>query len=401
MLSLKNLPRKNLQGYAGRTAALLLFSMLMAAAVFGGSMIVGGVLRGLSEAEARLGADIVVTPAEANSRFDAQTVLLQAEPGYFYMDKGKLSEVAAVEGVERATPQRYMASAKAGCCSMRLQMIAFDPETDFVIGPWLKDSSLSEMGLMDVVIGSNVTVYNDNVIQFYDRECRIIGQFEPTGTTLDNCVYMNFETVNELINASFEKRLNLYERYNPEDVISSVMVRTASGYDTERVAADIRARVSGVSVATAKNMVSGISDGLKRISRSITLTAVMLWLIGLFAVMLIFVMMIHERKREFAALSAMGADRKVISDIVGKEAMTVCLAGGAAGIFLSAVLLYSFGGFIGHSLGAGMVVPSPVTAMLLAGLSLGSSLIAAKAASMAAVRYICKTDAGLVLKEGE
>lgn len=401
MLSLNNLPRKNLQGYAGRTAALLLFSMLMAAAVFGGSMIVGGVLRGLSEAEARLGADIVVTPAEANSRFDAQTVLLQAEPGYFYMDKGKLSEVAAVEGVERVTPQRYMASAKAGCCSMRLQMIAFDPETDFVIGPWLKDSSLSEMGLMDVVIGSNVTVYNDNVIQFYDRECRIIGQFESTGTTLDNCVYMNFETVNELINASFEKRLNLYERYNPEDVISSVMVRTASGYDTERVAADIRARVSGVSVATAKNMVSGISDGLKRISRSITLTAVMLWVIGLFAVMLIFVMMIHERKREFAALAAMGADRDVISGIVGREAMTVCLAGGAAGIFLSAGLLYSFGGFIGHSLGAGMVVPSPVTAMVLAGLSLGSSLLAAKAASMAAVRYICKTDAGLVLKEGE
>lgn len=246
-----------------------------------------------------------------------------------------------------------------------------------------------------------MTVYNDNVIQFYDRECRIIGQFEPTGTTLDNCVYMNFETVNELINASFEKRLNLYERYNPEDVISSVMVRTASGYDTERVAADIRARVSGVSVATAKNMVSGISDGLKRISRSITLTALMLWLIGLFAVMLIFVMMIHERKREFAALAAMGADRDVISGIVGREAMTVCLAGGAAGIFLSAVLLYSFGGFIGHSLGAGMVVPSPATAMLLAGLSLGSSLLAAKAASMAAVRYICKTDAGLVLKEGE
>lgn len=391
MLSLKNLPRKNLQGYAGRTAALLLFSMLMAAAVFGGSMIVGGVLRGLSEAEARLGADIVVTPADANSRFDAQTVLLQAEPGYFYMDKGKLAEVAAVEGVERATPQRYMASAKAGCCSMRLQMIAFDPETDFVIGPWLKDSSLSEMGLMDVVIGSNVTVYNDNVIQFYDKECRIVGQFEPTGTTLDNCVYMNFETVNELINASFEKRLNLYERYNPEDVISSVMVRTASGYDTERVAADIRARVSGVSVATAKNMVSGISDGLKRISRSITLTAVML----------IFVMMIHERKREFAALAAMGADRDVISGIVGREAMTVCLAGGVAGIFLSALLLYSFGGFIGHSLGAGMVVPSPMTALVLAVLSLGSSLLAAKAASMAAVRYICKTDAGLVLKEGE
>ena len=86
MISLKNLPWRNLKGYPGRTAALMLFAALMAFAVFGGTMMIGGVRNGLETVKSRLGADIMVTPESAKNEFDAQTVLLKAEPGYFYMD---------------------------------------------------------------------------------------------------------------------------------------------------------------------------------------------------------------------------------------------------------------------------------------------------------------------------
>ena len=203
MLTLKSLPWKNLKGYAGRTAALILFSALMAASVFGGTMVIGSVRGGLDTVKARLGADIMVTPESAKNEFDAQTVLLKAEPGYFYMDAGVLKEIAATEGVELASPQLFLASAKAGCCSARLQMIAFDPATDFTIRPWINDTSVSkEPGLMDVIIGSNVSwtsAATDNVIRFYDTECNVIGQFETTGSTLDSAVYMNFDTCKALV----------------------------------------------------------------------------------------------------------------------------------------------------------------------------------------------------------
>ncbi len=405
MLTLKSLPVKNLKGYAGRTAALLLFSALMAVSVFGGAMMIGSVRGGLNTVKARLGADIMVTPESAEKEFDAQTVLLKAEPGYFYMDAAVLEEIAATEGVEQASPQLFLASAKAGCCSARLQMIAFDPATDFTIQPWIKDAHVSkEPDLMDVIIGSNVSwtsVATDNVIRFYDTECNVIGQFSPTGSTLDSAVYMNFDTCRSLIQACRDKGMFKYENLDADKVISSVMIRVAQGYDSEKVAAVIRNRVPGVSVATASNMVSGIAKSLDHISGvTLALTAVF-WLLGLLMTVLIFTMMMNARKREFASLRAMGAGRDILSGIVVKEAVMVNLLGGVIGILFTMAILFSFKTLMGEILGVGFVFPSLPVIGLLAAAALVSVMLAAALSAWITVHRVNTMDAGLVLKEGE
>ncbi len=405
MISLKNLPWRNLKGYPGRTAALILFAALMAFAVFGGTMMIGGVRSGLETVKSRLGADIMVTPESAKNEFDAQTVLLKAEPGYFYMDASVLEEIRAIDGVEIASPQLFLASAKAGCCSTRVQMIAFDPATDFTIQPWLKDTHVTEqMGLLDVVIGSTVdwtSAAQDDVIRFYNTECHVIGQFAPTGSTLDSAVYMSFDTCKALIQACREKGMFKYENLDADGVISSVMIRVKPGYDIETVAARIRDNVNGVTVATATNMVSGIAASLDRISGTASVHIIVFWLLGLLMVLLIFTLMMNERKREFASLRAMGASRGILSGIVVKEALTVNLLGGILGIALSAVILFSFSGLIGESLGAGFVLPSIIQTAILAMLALLSVMVSAALSAWIAGKKVNQMDASLVLKEGE
>ena len=396
MLTLKSLPRKNLKGYAGRTAALLLFSALMAIAVFGGTMMIGSVRGGLETVKARLGADIMVTPESAKNEFDAQTVLLKTEPGYFYMDAG---------GVELASPQLFLASAKAGCCSARLQMIAYDPATDFTIRPWIEETRVSEEpDLMDVVIGSNVSwtsAATENVIRFYDTECKVIGQFKPTGSTLDSAVYMNFDTCKALIQACRDKGMFKYENLDADKIISSVMVKAAPGYDIERVAEAIRSRVPNVSVVTASNMVSGIAKSLDQISVTASALTAVFWFLGLIMTVLIFTMMMSARKREFAALRAMGAGPDILSGIVVREALTVNLLGGVIGILLTMIILFSFRTLIGEVIGAGFVLPPFPMIALLAAVALASVMLAAALSASISVHRINSMDAGLVLKEGE
>lgn len=402
MLSLKNLPFRNLKGYAGRTAALVLFALLMAVAVFGGTMVIGGVRSGLQTVQNRLGADIMVIPEDAESEFDAQTVLLQMEPGYFYMDRSKVDEIAQVEGIDKISPQLFMASAKAGCCSARLQMIAFDPATDFTVQPWIADSyKEGDMGLMDIFVGSNVTPNDDLIIRFYDNDCKVIGQFAPTGSTLDNCVYMTADTVKVLIESSFVKGLNKYTDYDPDEVVSAVMIKVAPGADIETVAEEIRQKVSGVSVSTATNMVAGISESLSSLSKTVSVFIFIFWLLGMLMTVLLFAMMINERRREFASLAAMGASRKILSGIVTKEAMAVNLIGGTIGIAFSAVILFMFRELIGQSLGVGFVLPSAGTVILLAVVALASVVLAGAVSSWIAVRKVTGMDVSLVLKEGE
>ena len=119
MLSLARLPWMNLRGYPVRSGILAFFSVLMAMVMFGGTLIVCGIDRGLGTVESRLGADIMVTPADASSDFDAQAFLVGAEPSYFYMDEGVAGEVAGVDGVGAASPQLFLATARASCCSGR------------------------------------------------------------------------------------------------------------------------------------------------------------------------------------------------------------------------------------------------------------------------------------------
>ena len=402
MISLKKLPLRNLKAYLGRSIALLLFSALMTVAVFGGGLLTRGVQQGLKTVEARLGADIMITPESAKNEFDAQSVLLQAEPGYFFMDSSVLTELAAIDGIEQFSPQLFMASTKSGCCSARLQMIAYDPGTDFTVQPWIAETwGSGDIGLMDVVVGSNVTVYDSGLIRFYDRDCRIVGQFAPTGSTLDSCVYMNFDTVRELISASYLKGLNSNPDYDAERSISAVMVRVSPGADIEAVADVIRSRIPGVSVATSKSMVSGIADSLNRLSGSLRLFIWLFWSVGLVMTVLLFTLLMRERSREFATLSALGASRETVSGIVTKEALLVSLPGGLAGILLSAAVLALFRGLIGQRLGVGFVLPSAGSMLLLAILALLSVLLAALLSSALAVRFLAKTDVSLALKEGE
>ena len=403
MLSVKDLPVKNLKSCPGRTAAILFFVFLMAAVTFGGTLIVRGVSSGLAAVQSRLGADILVTPESAKNEFDAQTFLIQAEPGYFYMDAGKLDEILAIDGIEKASPQMFLASATAGCCSAKLQIIAFDPETDFTIRPWIRDTfgGARQMGLFDIIVGANVSVPDDYTIRLYNNDCHVIGQFAPTGSTLDNAVYTDFDTIKMLIQSSFDTNLNKYQPFDTGDVISAVMIKVKPGYSIPEVAAAIQNEISGVSTATVKNMVSGIVEILNSITRTGRVIIVIFWSIGMLMTVLLFAMMIHERRREFASLSAMGADKGILSRIVCGEAALVNLAGALLGIAVSAVLIGSFRNLIGQKLGIGFVIPPVGQVLLLALLSLCFVMAAAVLSALLAIRQVNRIDPGLVLKEGE
>ena len=70
-LSLKNLTRK-----PGRTAALALLTAILALSVFGGSVVVLSLRTGLQSLEARLGADIILVPSEAQSKVSFQNMFI-------------------------------------------------------------------------------------------------------------------------------------------------------------------------------------------------------------------------------------------------------------------------------------------------------------------------------------
>ena len=175
---------KNLKNRPWRTAALAALTAFLAAAVFGGSVVVLSLRSGLRSLEARLGADIIVVPSEAQSKVSFQNMFLQGTTGAFYMDPSALDRVLETKGVEKAAPQTFLASLKADCCSAKIQVIGIEPELDFTVQPWIARSLTHGLGDMDIAAGCKVEAGIGEIIRIYDQRCKVVARLEPTGTGL-------------------------------------------------------------------------------------------------------------------------------------------------------------------------------------------------------------------------
>ena len=140
------LPVLNLRRKPLRTIALIVTAMVMSAAIFGGCVFVEALQKGLDSLEQRLGADIIVLPEGAENKVDLKNILLQGTPGYFYMDKSVTEKLSAVEGVEKLSPQYFLVSANAECCTVQVQIIGFDEDTDITVKPWLREAYSGSLG---------------------------------------------------------------------------------------------------------------------------------------------------------------------------------------------------------------------------------------------------------------
>ena len=100
--------------------------------------------QGIKSTTERAGADIIVVPDEGTE--DIRDSLFAGKPCSVFFDRSMKEAVEQVEGVERVSGQMYVGTLSASCCSLPVQMIAFDPETDFVVQPWLKNPECGPPG---------------------------------------------------------------------------------------------------------------------------------------------------------------------------------------------------------------------------------------------------------------
>jgi len=394
--SLQNIIRR-----PGRSVAVILFSVLFAAAVFGGTMLVSSMQRGMQVLESRLGADIVVVPASAKTKFNVNDVLLQGTPGYFYMHRKVVDDIVKIEGVEKVSTQLFLASMTADCCSASLQIVGFDPQTDFVIQPWIRETFQGTLGDGDIVAGCNVRFTDTRMLKFYDVNCKVAAQLAKTGSNLDNAIYANEKTVQRLIKASQQKGLNKYNSFDPGDVTSTVLVKVKDGYDIEKVTGEINVHVRKVKAVAAKNLISDVSAGLTGMSDMIGICIGIIWILCVLIMMIVFTMLMNERKREFAVLRVLGTSRSMLSRMVITEAVLLNLAGGAVGIFLSFLFVLLFNTAIGDMLKVPFLMPSVFTVLLLIAATLLASVLAGGLISALSARRISSMDTSLILREGE
>ena len=397
---MKRLAVKNLLGRPGRTAALFFLVLLLSLTLCGGGLVLSSLRTGLGSLENRLGADVIVMPAKAALKTDLDTLFLQGTIGPYYMSMSTVDKIAKTEGIDRLSTQIFLSSMRASCCSIPIQVIGFDPESDFTVSSWLKESRQESLDDGRLLVGSRVNANPGESIKLYNVSCPVAGQLQSTGTGLDTAVYCTLPTIRTLMTAAED--LGGYSPISgdPSETVSAVYIKVKEGVDPKDVADSINVHVRKVKAVQTRSVITTVADSLSGLERILTLliiaAAVLVWLV-LFAA---FTLMTGERKKEFATLRLCGLSRGRLAGLVFREAAIVSLLGSAAGVGLSLLLVHAFSGALGNALGLPFLLPSAGTAAALALAAFLGCLLAGPLAASVSARKLSRADTGLILREG-
>lgn len=398
-LDTKRLALVNCKSQMFRTFCLMFIVMLSAATLLGGSFLAKSLEAGVDNLSKRLGADMLVVPYGYQSKI--QGALLRGEPSSFYFSNEMTEKIASVEGVQVVSPQLYIATLSAGCCSWPIQMIGFEPKTDFVIQPWLSQSLARPLGDGELVVGYSINSDIGDKLKFFGQTYIVVAKLAKTGMGFDTSAFVNMETARKLVRDS--ERLKAHPAANDKNLISSMTVKIKDGYTVKTVANNILAQyaIEGVDIVDTKNMISDIAQKLRGLSSYIYIISAIIWLLAMCVLFVIFAVTFNTRKKEFAIYRVLGASRKKLRNIVLCEAFFISAGGTLIGFILAGIVIFSFNTYIGTLMDLPYLRPDFVTIASFTVVSFVFSLLTGPLASVYIAIKLSRTDIYTSLKEGE
>jgi putative ABC transport system permease protein len=397
-MNLTCLALRSITGNAFRSWVVGLCAMLVASLALATSLIVRGAETSLNLAIDRLGADILVVPQGTESK--VETALLMSTPISVWMPKSVLGQIGAISGVEKVSPQLYLSSLHgASCCSVSdMFLVAYDPATDFTVEPWIKQKIGKDLRLGEAVGGTYVYVPNgEQNIKVYGYFLTLKATLEPTGTGLDQSMFITFDTAEDI--ARLSPTLAVEPLVIPANSISAALVRVTPGVDPHNVAVEIFRNVPGVTPVESLNMFQAYRAQMTGLLHSNLIILGITWGLSLALVGLVFSMAANERRRELGVLRALGATRTFVLQSLLLEAGLLALLGGGIGVTLTVLVVTLFRSRIILSLNMPFLFPSflPLLAQIAGGLAL--ALFSVTLAAFIPAYRISHADPAIAMRE--
>jgi putative ABC transport system permease protein len=348
---------KNIRGSGFRSIAIFLAVMGVAGFLLATTLIIAGAQYSLDSGLKRLGADILVVPEGAETK--VETALLMGKPTQVWMPRDNVRKVANVPGVAAVSPQIFLASMfDSPCCSVsEMFIVVYDPATDFTLTPWLEKNLGRGLKKGEVIGGTYIFVPEGfELIELYGYEVDLLGVMEPTGTGIDQTLFMGLDTALEMSKSS---RTTAMETLNVDaSAVSTIMVKVAPGADTHRVAVQISKDTDGMVPIESPKLFGAFRKQMTGLLWGFFAITVIVWAVTMVLIGIVFSMAANERRREMAVLRAVGATRSFIFRSVLTEAILLALGGAFVGIAVAAGTLYAFKDFIAGSLKMPFLFPS-------------------------------------------
>ncbi len=353
---------KDIQRHAFLNACLLATVVILSVMLFSVTVISVSLKKGMGNMRKRLGADIMLVPK--GEREKAENMLLEGSRSNFYFDGAVYEKVQSIDGISDSTSQCFLKSLSADCCSSEVQIVFFDPETDFVVGPWIETEYKKKLSGDAVIVGSDI-VSEDGRIKLFGQEYPIASQMARTGTALDSSVYFSTDAKSELLKNAEEKGSFLTEEQKKGDILSSIFINVDGSHTAEQIIDSAHKTIGDIfDVVYPKKLHESLSGSLGKITGVVNVISLSLGILLVAILLIINSIIMKGRKSEIALLRVLGHRKKDLIRKLLSEMGLISLAGALGGSFLGALIVIPFGRYIGKSLDMPYLGPGIASVLL-------------------------------------
>lgn len=398
-LDAKQIAFKNIQNKAARSTSLIILTAILIFILFLSSFLIFSLKNGMNSLSDRMGADLIVVPEGYDTKIEG--AILRGEPNTFFFDQEVAERIKGLKGVKMSTPQLFIASLSASCCSFPIQVIGIDEETDFLVKPWLETQAKLPLEDGKVLIGSNVVGDENGDVKFFNQGFAVEGNLAKTGMGFDNSVFVSFKEARRLAK-EYEKVLEIEDKYS-DNMISCVMIKVEDGVDPVEVQNEIRREFLGEKVypLLAQSILSEVSNSAKYMTKYVYVLIALVWILVFVVLALVYSMIIRERKRELATLRILGATKKHLRDIVLWEIITINLSGSLIGSVLGLAVSILFGRWFSQSFNMPFLSPSPAVFAIIFASVLAIGTLMGPISSLVSIKKMNEEELGLLLKQND
>jgi putative ABC transport system permease protein len=367
-ITLFSLSSSNIKRRRYRSLVLILSLTIVIGAFFSNILLTQSIENTLELGAGRLGADLMVVPK--GEKKTAEAVLLSGGPTMFYMKKDILQPLKAFPEIEKISPQLYVKplTYKVCCIVENVLIIAYDPNTDFTVAPWIEYSLFKKQDPFDIVVGRLVKYYPGQKIDLFGKSLNVVASLEPTGLGyFDNSVFIPLDGARKLL-TELKKRdetqqiperqkiidesfSHLFASDTDEHIqindidpegISAFFIKTKDDVSVMELSEKIEKTFKEITVINVKESTITVKRHLVSILRAFFFPILILLIMGTIILSVVFSMSVHERQREIGLFRAMGARRVDIFRVIITESLILSSIGGIFGILFGSSLIFLF-----------------------------------------------------------
>ena len=322
--------------WRNRFCSLMFICLVGIASVclFGVGFMNENLTSGIGQVKGQIGADLVAVPSAYHE--DAKNALFAGNACTILFQEDPQQLLRQTEGIAQVSPQLYMKTLAFSCCGTAgIQIIAFDPETDFTVRKWTHGVPVEKLAADEMIVGASCGLKQGTSMNIYGRSFQVAEVLEESGMGYDQSIFISYDAADE-ITASPEYAAYFGER---SGLSSMLLIAAEKDADIEALSRTLSGEFRDVSLYSTDALVAELKKQADYFRVSGFLMDGFVIALAVIALFSLITVSFYQRKQRVGSLLSIGITRSRIVRIFFLEYLYLTLIGTGAGIGTAAVFL--------------------------------------------------------------